>query len=993
MFSDLKENKKKLQGAYRKLKSYYYFNKDFLTMRKKIAEFENNEKHMEQTFDKLSKLLKHTNAHEMNSYLSSLLKKIEFYALPKQFETEQGESDILITNVDWHKLQLKSINFFINAPIEIHILDTLWTVFLGKMDYDKGLLSHNVYGNTINKSAIYTDDDTHYESRILFNRYFDKYTQWRNGAFDTIEHLHRFKQDTLLISLDIRSFYYSVSFPFIKLSDYFEDHSLLKKISSLTNIVESVYATYFDKIKPYRCDMDYFSQRQYPLPIGLLSSTVLANIYLKDFDDRIAKLPNMVFYGRYVDDLLFVVSKTVNKKQNSLLLLDEIFVMSQILEKKDSYYVIKGLPNLQIKYDKIKLLYFDHKETKAFIDRYNKAIKIYPSQMFTSFDDELTTDGFDESAYLIDGFSKEKKIRDIESAGFDAFKIKRYFSSLPRKYSKVNTKVMGVNINIKKTINQIERFFGNCHVLEYPSQWLDYMYFLVLTEQNEHLQSFYSKTKIEIRRLKSSSLDETMYANRMELIRKVKDFLLENLNIGLHTALCIDFLFAKKHFIEHISGTSRIEHSNMFDHRLVMFPLANYFEHTQNISLCKMSLNDISDDAYIPEIEKSFKFVWSPRFIHYDELLLMHFYRYHNLDKRAKRYKYDKSDLVKIFLSVNHIRGASFDITTNQYGVENEYKIQQINIPTLNYGIPYEVYVAIGSVNISEEKCARGCKDRWANITFQEKELFFNILKEAYNFILKKRECGKRAPMFLVMPELCFPVYWIGDLAKFAKQTQIGIITGLQYVEGCNKEIHNYIATFLPFVTGKKKYRNTFVYIREKNDYSPIEFKALTEIGLSCANREVAEYQVYNWNDIRIAPILCFEFTDVMVRALLKGHCDFVATSVYNPDTTYFSNIIDSTVRDIHAFVVQANTAQYGDSRVTGPYDRDSKDIFKIKGGENDHIIIGRVDFGKYKKFQENYQFNFNKKFLMLKKNLKLPSKQKEKPDLKPFPARFKNKK
>ena len=36
---------------------------------------------------------------------------------------------------------MKSVNFFINAPIELHILDALWTVFLGKMDNDKEELS------------------------------------------------------------------------------------------------------------------------------------------------------------------------------------------------------------------------------------------------------------------------------------------------------------------------------------------------------------------------------------------------------------------------------------------------------------------------------------------------------------------------------------------------------------------------------------------------------------------------------------------------------------------------------------------------------------------------------------------------------------------------------------------------------------------------------------------------------------------------------------
>ncbi len=40
MFGDVTQNIRMLKGAYRKLKSYYYYNKNFILMRKKIAVFE-----------------------------------------------------------------------------------------------------------------------------------------------------------------------------------------------------------------------------------------------------------------------------------------------------------------------------------------------------------------------------------------------------------------------------------------------------------------------------------------------------------------------------------------------------------------------------------------------------------------------------------------------------------------------------------------------------------------------------------------------------------------------------------------------------------------------------------------------------------------------------------------------------------------------------------------------------------------------------------------
>ena len=54
MFSDLENNKEIVKGAYRKLKSYYYYNRNFLIMRKKITEFEADRENMEETFDAIS---------------------------------------------------------------------------------------------------------------------------------------------------------------------------------------------------------------------------------------------------------------------------------------------------------------------------------------------------------------------------------------------------------------------------------------------------------------------------------------------------------------------------------------------------------------------------------------------------------------------------------------------------------------------------------------------------------------------------------------------------------------------------------------------------------------------------------------------------------------------------------------------------------------------------------------------------------------------------
>ena len=155
MLKNVEETKLMIQGAYRKLKSYYYYNKNFLIMRKKIADFEDNRDAMYATFEQLAFALCHP--VKSRGYLNDLINSVDFYVIPKKFDAESITATNIIANTISRDKKMKSVNFFIDAPIELHILDALWTVFLAKMDNDHKVLSYNVYGNTINKTALFSD--------------------------------------------------------------------------------------------------------------------------------------------------------------------------------------------------------------------------------------------------------------------------------------------------------------------------------------------------------------------------------------------------------------------------------------------------------------------------------------------------------------------------------------------------------------------------------------------------------------------------------------------------------------------------------------------------------------------------------------------------------------------------------------------------------------------------------------------------------------------
>ncbi|MCO6507144.1 MAG: hypothetical protein J6570_08620, partial [Snodgrassella sp.] len=66
----------------------------------------------------------------------------------------------------------------------------------------------------------------------------------------------------------------------------------------------------------------------------------------------------------------------------------------------------------------------------------------------------------------------------------------------------------------------------------------------------------------------------------------------------------------------------------------------------------------------------------------------------------------------------------------------------------------------------------------------------------------------------------------------------------------------------------------------------------------------------------------------------------------------YYQHILESAVRDLHCYTVQANTSQYGGSCVLRPAKTESKTLLYVKGGDNACILTTHLDIKKFREFQ-----------------------------------------
>lgn len=329
--------------AYRKYKQHVYYDQLNLVLRKRVAEFESSDISCDKKLDNLKKIVKELSEDRLSkknqTQLNEWIDSIDYHLLPKEIikhKSDPESSDLLSpekdvsnnpenniriysNNISSDVYSVKGINYFINAPIELQILCTIWVIKAGWIVEEN--LTDSCYSNRLNKKVLRRND----QSSHLYNIYYKEYTQWRDTGISKAIDLHKNENmDVAIVSMDLKQCFYNVNIDFGKLKEFLESRMSeefpeveqlenIELISHLTDIIERIHKTYYNKIKPFlditHSEINY--DKTYPLPIGLISSVILCNWRLNQFDENVRNKLNPAYYGRYVDDLLFVIANPV----------------------------------------------------------------------------------------------------------------------------------------------------------------------------------------------------------------------------------------------------------------------------------------------------------------------------------------------------------------------------------------------------------------------------------------------------------------------------------------------------------------------------------------------------------------------------------------------------------------------------------------------------------------------------------------------------------
>lgn len=253
------------------------------------------------------------------------------------------------------------------------------------------------------------------------------------------------------------------------------------------------------------------------------------------------------------------------------------------------------------------------------------------------------------------------------------------------------------------------------------------------------------------------------------------------------------------------------------------------------------------------------------------------------------------------------------------------------NTPDLHSGLR----VAVGHL-IVDEKDIEGSFMGAPNVSRHRKKLLSELLNDVVKHGVHHPE---QRVHLLVLPEVSVPHRWATFITRWAKDHQVGVICGLEHRVDDSGRAWNELLAALPF-RGVNGSRECAPIRRLKKHYSPEEDFQLTNNHLKVPNLPSrSHYQLFQWRGASFAIYNCYELTSLEDRGLFKGMVDFIVCSEFNKDVNYFSNIVESAARDLHCYVIQVNSAQFGDSRVVSPSKTEKMNPLRIKGGENQTFL------------------------------------------------------
>lgn len=210
------------------------------------------------------------------------------------------------------------------------------------------------------------------------------------------------------------------------------------------------------------------------------------------------------------------------------------------------------------------------------------------------------------------------------------------------------------------------------------------------------------------------------------------------------------------------------------------------------------------------------------------------------------------------------------------------------------------------------------------------------VLDKAYD---AARDAQGRKSL-LVLPELSLPRQWFRDVAKHVvAQGRFGLVAGLEYLhDPTHKQVYNQVFSVMPGPFG-----SVATWPWTKRRPAKGEEKELAKFGVTfptfgASRRRIVVHGPYG----RLSVLICSELIEARRVADLLARVELLVAPSWNTDTASYDHLIQSVGLQLHSIVGIANNGHYSDCRVWAPHSvRWKRDLCRlIERDSNDVVFV-----------------------------------------------------
>jgi hypothetical protein len=865
---------------------------------------------------------------------------------------------------EWESQQTGNINanfrLMAKASIDFHILSSLWIAKVGHK-YD-AFLGDDSYGNRLRRCE---NGEINSHSMGNFKPYLKPFRDWRDNGFRSMHAALDNKKSLITITADVGSFYHELEPDFLLDTDFL---SLLGL--KLSDDEVSLTKIFIREIKRWSKS----TPLKKGLPVGLPASAIIANLALIELDRLIHQDLTPIYYGRYVDDIILVIENNSDYKTSEEIwgwIIDRVGLLLKYEKsdenKKDAYirYVPKYLNGCNIIFSnrKNKIFVINGETGRNFIKSIEHQINERSSEWRSL--PNLPEDPEDISNDLLSVTKDDGEKADSLNEANPLEMIRSGFALKLRDFEAYE-RDLPPNAWARQRKAFLNAFIDYVIVLPHFFDLAKYLNRVI--QLATICEDFYELSKIikKIEKLKENLIEKCTPTIKSQ---KVID---PNLNIietwykqvvfsideSIKAAFPVNLSKQGiKHWTDNFSKDTdiRIE-TNIHE-------IAEINRQLYSSDLAHIPFRSIG----LPEEMQNRKGLYIQTELTYNKQLndiLSESLRYPGLMRLKKKLKIKDftSGLVypcrpfsipEIFLIfeddedvindvIFSLRGfipkglmPRYDNETETYIFETENDKAKLNVAVTSFLTRDSSWVA------SVMKKDDPDRKRYQRLMNLVNDICRNEIKVDY----------------ILLPELSIPPKWFYHISNKLLSRGIVLIAGIEYVHhGQNKVANQVWGAFSHMGLGFPSFK---IHKQDKQQAALHEEQKLFELA------DLQLEPIISWElphriqhgKFYFGFLICSELTNIKYRSAFRGKVDVLFIPEWNKDLITFDAIVESSSLDIHAYIVQSNNREYGDSRIRAPYKKDWKrDLVRVKGGINDYYVIGELDIDSLRRFQSTHR-------------------------------------